>query len=221
MRSTPSIPATVSCPRTPRSPSACRDGRHHLRRPAHRDPANSSATRSSPARSRKQAGVPVLSGSDAAVRDDGGGAANSRRSSAIRSSSRRRWAAAAGACASLTRTGTVGSMRWSRLGARPAPRSASPMSSWKSSFAGPGISKCNCSATSTATWSTCSNAIARCNAGIRRSSRSRRPRTSTAAMRRQDSRRGPGGRPGGAARQRRHGRVPGRCRQRRSFTSSR
>ena len=59
------------------------------------------------------------------------------------------------------------------------PPSAAPTSSSRSSSSAPGTSKCSSSATSTATSSTSSSATARSSGGIRRSSRSPRPRTST------------------------------------------
>src|SRR5262249_16681822 len=62
--------------------------------------------------------------------------------------------------------------------AKPAPPSASPMSSWKNIFPGRGTSKCSFWGISTAAWFTSSSAIAPCKDGIRKLSKSPRRLTS-------------------------------------------
>ena len=102
------------------------------------------------------------------------GRASWPRSSAIPCMLKAAKGAAAAACAWSTRP-TSWPTRWRRPSAKRCRPSAATKCSWKSSFLGRGTSKCNCSATSTATWSTCTNAIARCSGGIRKWSSSRRP----------------------------------------------
>ena len=63
-------------------------------------------------------------------------------------------------------------------GSRP-PRSATTPCSWSDSCCGPGISRCRCWPTPTATWCTSASASAACSAATRRSSRRRRRRCST------------------------------------------
>ena len=97
----------------------------------------------------------------------------------------------------------------------------SPTCSWKSSSSGPSTSRCSCSATGTAGWSTCSSGTARSSGGTRRWSNWPRPRTSTGRRAARHPRRRPRRRPGGRHRQRQHRRVPGRHRRRSGSTSSR
>ena len=140
--------------------------------------STSSATRSPRVSWRRRRTFPVLGGSDDPVLVRGGGPRAGRDRWATPSSSRRRWAAAAGGCGSCA-TRAASTRRSTRPGARRGRRSASPMSSWRSSSSGPATSRSRSSATSTATSSTCSNATARSSGGTRRSSRSPRRPTST------------------------------------------
>ena len=145
--------------RKPRLRPGLPRGRHHLRRPARRDPRTARRQgRGPPHRPARPACRPVRQ--RRAVARQRRGARSWPRSSAIRSSSRRRWAAAAAACAWPSRP-TSSTTPSTRPAARPAPPSASPTSSSKNSSPAPGISRCSCSATSTATWSISSSAIAR------------------------------------------------------------
>ena len=100
-RSTRSIRATASSPRTPSFARACRDGGHHLRRPAPRAARAARRQGRRPQASPSEAGVPVLSA--AATSRSMPGPRRTKLADAARlsrSSSRRRWAAAAAACAS-------------------------------------------------------------------------------------------------------------------------
>ena len=140
--------------------------------------SNSSATRWRPASIAQQAGVPVLSGSDAAgpCQRRGPRAGRVARLSGHRQGvdGRRR-----PRHARRSSRPTSSTTRSTRPAARPAPPSASPTSSSKSSSAAPSTSRSRSSATGTATSSTSTSATARSSAGIRRSSRSPRRPTST------------------------------------------
>ena len=98
--SMPSTPATASSPRTPHFARACQRGRHHLRRPARRDPRT--ARRQGRGPRHRPEGRACRSSPAATSRSQSNDEAQrpGRDSSAIPSSSRRRWAAAAAACAS-------------------------------------------------------------------------------------------------------------------------
>ena len=185
-----------------------------LRRPARRDCSNSWATRSRPAASPTEANVPMLSGSDEpsatwprpaswpqrlGYPGHRQGVDGRRRP---RHARRRLGRRPAGADSTRPSASADGLRRSRRL-----PREVhSPR---------PSTSKCRCSATSTATWSISTSAIARSSGGIRRSSRSPRPRTSIPSC--ADGICDAALAIGRAVRlrERRHGRVPGRCRHRR------
>ena len=106
------------------------------------------------------------------------GADGRARRSASRSSSRRPSAAADAACASCTKPSDLETLldeAQSEAGRAFGNRRGVPREVHRRA---PSTSKCSSSATSTATWCTCTSAIARCSGGTRRSSKSRpaRPR---------------------------------------------
>ena len=126
----------------------------------------------------REAGIPVLSGSDDAGHAGQGGpgagpvAGLSGHRQGVDGRRRPRHAG--------RRVGRRASTpRSTRRGARRGPPSACPTSSSKSSSARPSTSRSRSWATATATSSTFTNATARSSAGTRRSSRSRRRTTST------------------------------------------
>ena len=72
--------------------------------------------------------------------------------------------------------GRFGARTWRRRSAKRRRRLAMAKCSSKSTFAGPGILKCNCWAICTAIWCICSSAIAACSGGIKKWSNWRRRR---------------------------------------------
>ena len=125
----------------------------------------------------QKAKVPVVPGSEGLIDDEDEALQARPRRSATRCSSRRRPAAAAAACASPATTSACIAGLAAGPARRPRPPSRTAASTWRSTSSSRGTSRCSSSATSTATSSTSGSATARCSAGIRSSSRNRRPRT--------------------------------------------
>ena len=171
--STPSTPATASCPRTPSSPTpACARG--------------ITFDRAAAASCCERLGDKVAARALAETRRRAGPAGHRR---PARRPGRGRGALAEELGypvivkaqlgrrrprhARRPRPGRARRGRGDQAAARPAPPSAAPTSSSRTSSRAPGTSRCSSSATGTATSSTCSSATARSSAGTRRSSRSR------------------------------------------------